>query len=235
VTTSRKISIYLEVGRRRTFAAALDWPGWCRSGKDEAEAVAALVEAGPRYQRALRSARLEFEAPASVAELTIRQRVPGTATTDFGAPDQPVRGDTRPLTPAGVRRLQAILRACWKAFDQAARKAEGKSLRKGPRGGGRDLDAIRRHVLEAEAAYLARVGHRPDVGGGDTTAGLRAVRRASLVALAEVAPLGQPPAGPRGGQRWSALRFARRAAWHVLDHAWEIEDRINSPSPARDT
>jgi hypothetical protein len=33
------------------------------------------------------------------------------------------------------------------------------------------------------------------------------------------------PAGPRGGKRWSARYFVRRAAWHVLDHAWEIEDR----------
>ena len=26
---------------------------------------------------------------------------------------------------------------------------------------------------------------------------------------------------------WSRTRyFARRVAWHVVDHAWEIEDRI---------
>jgi hypothetical protein len=25
---------------------------------------------------------------------------------------------------------------------------------------------------------------------------------------------------------WSPRYFARRAAWHVLDHAWEIEDRV---------
>ena len=35
-----------------------------------------------------------------------------------------------------------------------------------------------------------------------------------------------PAVGPRGGRRWSARYFVRRAAWHVLDHAWEIEDRI---------
>jgi hypothetical protein len=37
----------------------------------------------------------------------------------------------------------------------------------------------------------------------------------------EIAPL-----GPRGGRRWSARYFIRRSAWHVLDHAWEIEDRV---------
>ena len=36
------------------------------------------------------------------------------------------------------------------------------------------------------------------------------------------------PAGPRGGKRWSARYFVRRAAWHVLDHAWEIEDRSSA-------
>jgi hypothetical protein len=32
--------------------------------------------------------------------------------------------------------------------------------------------------------------------------------------------------GPRGGIRWPARYYVRRAAWHVLDHAWEIEDRL---------
>jgi hypothetical protein len=34
-----------------------------------------------------------------------------------------------------------------------------------------------------------------------------------------------PGGGPRGGAMWTPRRFLRRAAWHVLDHAWEIEDR----------
>ncbi|HEX5839952.1 MAG TPA: hypothetical protein VFY26_19100 [Anaerolineales bacterium] len=32
--------------------------------------------------------------------------------------------------------------------------------------------------------------------------------------------------GPRGGKRWVARYFVRREAWHVLDHVWEIEDRL---------
>jgi hypothetical protein len=35
-----------------------------------------------------------------------------------------------------------------------------------------------------------------------------------------------PETGPRGGIIWPARYFVRRTAWHVLDHAWEIEDRI---------
>ena len=28
--------VYVERGTKRAFASAADWPGWCRSGKDEA-------------------------------------------------------------------------------------------------------------------------------------------------------------------------------------------------------
>lgn len=31
--------IYVEVGQKKVFAAAVHWPGWCRVGKDEALAV----------------------------------------------------------------------------------------------------------------------------------------------------------------------------------------------------
>lgn len=32
--------------------------------------------------------------------------------------------------------------------------------------------------------------------------------------------------GPRGGKRWKPRYYVRRSAWHILDHAWEIEDRV---------
>ena len=28
------------------------------------------------------------------------------------------------------------------------------------------------------------------------------------------------------GLHWTARYFVRRTAWHVLDHLWEIEDRL---------
>jgi len=37
-----KIDAYLEIGKKRTFAGAMDWPGWCRSGRDEASALEAM-------------------------------------------------------------------------------------------------------------------------------------------------------------------------------------------------
>jgi hypothetical protein len=47
-----------------------------------------------------------------------------------------------------------------------------------------------------------------------------------LDALASAARGEVPTQGPRGGTRWTPRYFVRRMAWHVLDHAWEIEDRI---------
>ena len=82
-----KFKVYLEVGNRRTFAAALEWPGWCRSGRDEAAALQALFAYGPRYARVLRPARLGFQAPKPAAALVVAERLTGNATTDFGAPD----------------------------------------------------------------------------------------------------------------------------------------------------
>ena len=46
---------------------------------------------------------------------------------------------------------------------------------------------------------------------------------AVLDALTRAVIEGLPAAGPRGGVIWTARSFVRRAAWHVLDHAWEIE------------
>jgi len=50
---SPKVEVALEVGSKRTFATALDWPGWCRSGRDEAGALDALLAYAPRYAAVL--------------------------------------------------------------------------------------------------------------------------------------------------------------------------------------
>jgi hypothetical protein len=37
---------------------------------------------------------------------------------------------------------------------------------------------------------------------------------------------GLPQSGPRGGKLWTPRYFVRRMAWHELDHAWALEDRV---------
>jgi hypothetical protein len=219
------LNVYLEVGSRRTFAAAIDWPGWCRMGPDEATALQTLFDYGPRYARILRPARLGFQAPNAVSAFVVVERLKGNATTDFGAPDLSPASDAQPLNDAELRGLQALLKACWRAFDAAVARAKGKTLRLGPRGGGRTLDGVVQHVLGAEIGYLSALGGK--LSPAETPQPpLERTRPAILKALVASAHGEIAAHGPRGGKRWSARYFVRREAWHVLDHIWEIEDRL---------
>ena len=220
-----KINVYLEVGKRRTIAAALEWPGWCRLGRDDDTALQALCDYGPRYARIVRSTRSGFHAPAEVTAFHVVERLQGTATADFGVPDRPPTFDMQPLADAELRRLQMILKACWRAFDAAVEQAGGRTLRTGPRGGGRTLDGIVAHVVGAEQSYLSSLGGKvPRLDGAEASPDL--IRKTILTTL-KIAARGEIEAyGPRGGKRWSPRYFVRRDAWHVLDHLWEIEDRL---------
>lgn len=219
---SGKIEVYIEAGQKRVFAGALGWPGWCRSGRDEASALQALLDHAPRYATVAKAAHVPFDLPEDASALKVVQRLKGDATTDFGAPGAIPSADERPLSSEELHRLQAILKACWKALDAAGKTARGRELRKGARGGGRELDAILGHVFESEGGYFQRIGYKLP-----SEAGPEAAHKTILAALEEVAPLGVPEPGPRGGKRWPARYFVRRVAWHVLDHAWEIEDRAS--------
>jgi hypothetical protein len=224
------LKVYLESGDKRVFAAALDWPGLARSGRSPEEAMAALVAAGPRYAAAVRSARPPFVAPKDPSQLEVVQRLKGGSGTDFGVLGRWPEGDDRPIGRAERERLAAVLEGSWAAFDAAAKAAKGVELRKGPRGGGRDLEKIVDHVREAEEAYVVQFGAKRSVidrGSGDATAR----RRAAILDVLGTKASGKPLPDPSGvGKPWNARYFVRRTAWHVLDHAWEIEDRAR-PEP----
>jgi hypothetical protein len=224
--SANHIEVYLEIGQKRTFAIALDWPGWCRSGRDETAALHALHAYGPRYARVLQRTRLAFRAPSEASGLVVVERLTGTATTDFGAPDLALTRDTKPIDPTELQRLQRVLKACWRAFDTAVQAATGQTLRKGPRGGGRELTKIMEHVRDVDASYLTNLGGKLKQSDADKpSSALAHVRQAILTTLI-AATRGEVPArGPRGGSRWTPRYFVRRLAWHELDHAWEIEDR----------
>jgi hypothetical protein len=221
----RAIPVYLERGQKRTFAGAIEWPGWCRSGRDEASAREALVAYALRYARVVSSSRLGFRAPKDLSDLDVLETLRGNATTDFGVPGGVPKADARPMTATDLARLRRILESCWRAFDAAQETARGKTLRKGPRGGGRPLLAIIRHVLEADAGYLGALGWRYRLVS-PSPHGIEPTRQAIIEGLAASARGEIAAAGPRGGKRWKPRYFVRRSAWHVLDHAWEIEDRI---------
>jgi hypothetical protein len=224
--SANQIEVYLEIGKTRTFAVALDWPGWCRSGRDEASALQALYDYGPRYARVLQRTRLRFHVPSEASALEVVERLKGNAITDFGAPDLALDRDTKPIEPTELERWQKVLKACWRTFDKAVSSASGQSLSKGPRGGGRALTKIIEHVRDVDASYLSNLGGKLKLSSEDEPSqALVQIREAILTTLIAAANGEVPARGPRGGVRWSPRYFVRRLAWHELDHAWEIEDR----------
>lgn len=224
-------NVYLEIGSKRVFACAVEWPGWCRSGHDEAAALQALLDYGSRYAAVVRSARLGFRAPAQVDQLRVVERIQGNATTDFGAPGVIPSADRAGADLADCARLEKVLRAGWRALDEARKRAMGKALRKGPRGGGRELDAIVRHVVEADRSYLGGLGWKAP-SPGKTSNRVEETRSAIIEGLRASARGEIPAKGPRGGTRWPVRYFVRRVAWHTIAHAWEIERRLLPMSQA---
>jgi hypothetical protein len=220
---ANRFDVAIETGAKRVFASGLDWPGWARGAKTEAEALAALVAYGRRYRAVVAPSPGGFEPPGDVAALEVAHRSKGGAGTDFGVPSNEEPADQRPLAGAELERFEAVLRACWHAFDRAATAAVGVELRKGPRGGGRDLEKIVGHCVEAEEAYLRQLGFRPPTSAAAAAERWPALRRAALDRL-ERRAAGEPPE-TQVKRPWTPRYFVRRAAWHVLDHAWEIEDR----------
>jgi hypothetical protein len=223
VYVARVIDVIVEKGGKRVFASAVEWPGWARSGKTEAEALAALAGYAPRYMRAI-GAKFGLTAPKDASGFRVIERSKGNATTDFGAPGVSAKADAIPVSGADLIRMRALMTEGWTAFDDGVRKAKGKRLAKGPRGGGRSLTAIVEHVRDAEAGYLGGLG-APLRTSARGQALIDATRNAAVDAMGASARGEIPAKGPRGGVRWKARFFLRRDLWHILDHLWEIEDR----------
>lgn len=199
--------VMIEVAGRRSFAVALDWPGWTRPGRRAEAALDTLTAYQERYRTILALDGHAFDP----GPLQLVAQVPGNATTEFGAPAVIADADRQAMDAEELDRRLGILRTCWGAFDHVAAVAP-EELRTGPRGGGRMTSEIVAHVFEAERAYASKIGVRPrDVAVGDV-AGLRE----RLVTAASQRP---------ADLRWPLAYWIRRSAWHALDHLWEIEDR----------
>jgi hypothetical protein len=220
------IPIVIEAAPKRTFVSAIDWPGWSRGGRDETAAIDALLAYGLRYAAAIDGAAA-LRPPTIATAFEVVERLGGGSGTEFGIPSASAAADLRPVDESELARQIAILRACRDAFDAAAARAIGVSLTTGPRGGGRSLDKIVHHVVEADQAYLQQLGSRPPWWGDQEPAdyGAARIRDLQLRAL-EARVRGTPPPDVNAVKKlWSPRYFVRRATWHLLDHAWEIEDR----------
>lgn len=217
MATSRRLTAALEHGSKRTFACALEWPGWCRVARGDDEALRMLVDYAPRYARVAARAGLKLGA-VGLGDVDVVAHVEGTMTTDFGAPDVPLPSDTEPVGAAEAKRLASLLVAAWQELDAVAARSPA-SLRKGPRGGGRDRDAMVSHVVEAERSYARKLDVR--MGAQEwRDGGVAELRRRIVEAVSR--PSDGRPVVEKG---WPVRYMVRRMAWHVLDHAWEMEDR----------
>ena len=171
------------------FASALDWPGWCRPGRSEQQALETLAAYAGRYAEVFRGAGLHFEIGS--AEFDVVERAPGNVTTDVGAPAVVAAAETEPLDDAGGRRITSVV-ASLLAVSRPGRPPGTRLLRKGPQGGGRGRDEIVDHVAAAELSYARKLGIRL---GSDLPA--------TRVAIVEV--LAAPSDGsPLDTKRWPA-------------------------------
>ena len=220
---SDPVRVMIERGKKKTVASAFDWPGWDRSGRTEEEALAVLSAYRPRYAIVAEVAGLAREF-AATEQLTVVERLEGTGMTDFyGLSARSAAPEYEQMSDAECERKIALLRAAWTRFDDVASRVS-QELRKGPRGGGRDRDRIVRHANGAEIEEFAKkVGVVTDAAVWQDTAhragDLRAHREAMCAAIRDHNARGAP------ARSWTVQFLIRRCAWHMLDHAWEMEDR----------
>ena len=213
------LRVVLEVAPKRSFASAIDWPGWSRGAKTADAAVEALLSYAPRYARVAKRAKVAFSPPSTERGVEIVERQTGGGGTEFGVPSATARPESDPLPRRELNRLVALLEASWATFDAAARKADGTTLTLGPRGGGRQVPKMIEHVREAESAYLHQLGTK---ASGQSMPDLR---RSFVEALRMLAAGEELPTPNKVKKPWTPRYAVRRSAWHALDHAWEIEDR----------
>jgi hypothetical protein len=207
--------IYVELGGKKAIAWSLEWPGWCRIRTSEEAALKALIDYEVRYQLIAQRAGLDF-APG---DLVVIERLQGNANTAWGVPSVMASAESRPIDAATAHRNVALLRASWEMLEEVVATSPAE-LNKGPRGGGRDRDEIRRHVIESERVYARKIGVRHKPFEVDDKSALNAMRE-EIAAVLSKPSTGEPLVD--GG--WNASYTVRRMAWHVVDHIWEIEDR----------
>jgi hypothetical protein len=221
---SDAVRVMVEQGKKKAVAVAFDWPGWNRSGKSEADALQVLAAYRPRYAKVAKLAGLSDEFRA-VGEMAVVERLKGVGMTDFyGLSYTSSTSEQEPMSHSACERKLALLRACWTYFDAVASRVSAE-LRKGARGGGRDRDRIILHTNRVEILDFAKkvgvmaapeVWLRPD--------DLRAYRAAFCAAVRDYNARRAP------ARTWTVQFVIRHSAYHMLDHAWEMEDRDLSRS-----
>ena len=205
---------------KKAVAIAIDWPGWSRGAKTLDQAQEALELYRHRYRPIAVAAGMADEFDAAGPLEIIEDKV-GPGSTDFwGISFSPSSFEPEPMDDIEMERKIKLLKACWTFFDGVAARVSAEML-KGPRGGGLDRDQIIRHTIRNESEDFAkRVGLRIPEGAALTPKGLRTHRETYVAAMRAY------NAGEGKGMRsWNLPFLIRHSAYHMLDHAWEMEDK----------
>jgi hypothetical protein len=214
------VRVMLEQGKkRRVVACAFDWPGWDRSARIGGDVLAVLAAYRPRYAKVAELAGFGA-AFAAAGDFEVVEHVEGIGMTDYyGVSGRAATPEHDQMTDAECERKIALLQASWRTFDDFAARVSAE-LRKGPRGGGWEKPRIIRHVNGAEIDELApKVGVKVPLETRDDAEALSAYRDAFVEGIREHHARGEP------ARSWALQFLIRRCAWHMLDHAWELEDR----------
>jgi hypothetical protein len=215
------IRVMIELGRKKpdAVAVAFDWPGWERSGKSEDDALRVLDTYRGRYAKVAELAGVAEEF-SGIGEQVVVEHVEGIGMTDFYGLSMKAAGpEQEQMSDAACERKIALLRACWTYFDDVASRVSGE-LRKGPRGGGRDRDRIIQHVNNVETGDFAlKVGVVTPTEAWRDPGALQTYRDAFCAAIRNY------NARDAAARNWTVQFVLRHSAYHVLDHAWEMEDR----------
>ena len=219
---SGTMRVVLEIGPkgRKVVAGALDWPGLDRSGKDEDAALERLSTYVPRYARVAQLAG-KADAFAQQSELEVVERYAGNTSTDFwGIAHVPSSMERGALPAEELEHRLTVLQACWAYFDETVVRITAE-LRPGARSAGRTRQQIIRHVLLNEPEQFSRkVGVRTPIESVLEPENLAAHRAAFLDGFRAYNAEDRMP-----GRSWTLQFLLRRTAQHVMDHAWEMEDR----------
>lgn len=216
------LNTIVEIGPKdkKVVATAWDWPGLERGGKTEEEALAKLGSYFPRYAAVAERAGRGDEF-GQQTRIQVIERYAGNTSTDYwGLSWVSCDLDRQPMPADEWERRLSLLRACWTEFDEIAASVSPE-LRKGPRGGGRDRDEIINHVFGNERIQFAKkVGVVTPPGVMLTPDGLREHREAFVDGLRNY-----HAERKKVGRTWTLSYLLRHAAYHTMDHAWEMEDK----------
>ena len=206
---------------KRWVAVAADWPGLERGAKTEDEAVEKLVRYVPRYLPVAKRVRLGSELE-SQTDVDIIGRYQGVGSTDFwGISFAPV-----------AARPRAVRRADLRSQCAAAPSGVGRVRRDGrPRLGGAPAGRPGRRPLpgpdhpacpgQEGGDFSKRVKVPAEYGDLPTPAELAEHRDRFVEAMRAWYEEGKK----LGNGNWTIPYLLRHAAYHVLDHTWEMQDR----------